>query len=94
MVAGVTLLLRWVLLPVSLVVGLAALSRMAGPVTARDDLTGVIRLPRPLTGTILALFALDLASRGHLAGQHVGGEGSPERVRSFNISIERRSVTE
>lgn len=58
MVSGVTLLLRWVLLPVSLVVGLAALLRMAGPVAGRDELTGIIRLPRPVTGAILTLFGL------------------------------------
>jgi len=49
----------WVLLPASLVVGLAALLRMAGPGPAGpDDLTGVIRLPKPVTSTLLALFAL------------------------------------
>jgi hypothetical protein len=40
------------------------------------------------------LYASGLNAGGCMAGQHVGGEGSPERVRSFNISIERRSVTE
>jgi hypothetical protein len=59
MVSSVTLLLRWMLLPLSLVVGLAAVLRMAGPVAAGpDDLTGVIRLPRPMTLAILGLFAL------------------------------------
>lgn len=61
MVSGVTFLLRWVLLPVSLVVGLAALLRMAGPAVGRDDLTGIIRLPRPVTGAILTLFGLAAA---------------------------------
>ncbi|MGH6689673.1 MAG: DUF4129 domain-containing protein [Gammaproteobacteria bacterium] len=56
-----TLLLRWVLLPVSLVVGLAALLRMSGPAVGRDDLTGIIRLPRPMTGAILTLFGLAAA---------------------------------
>jgi hypothetical protein len=59
MVAGVTLLLRWVLLPVSLVVGLAALLRMAGPgVGDPDDLKGIIRLPLPVTWMIFGLFGL------------------------------------
>jgi hypothetical protein len=58
MVSGVIFLLRWVLLPVSLVVGLAALLRMAGPVSAHDDLSGIIRLPRPVMGAILTLFGL------------------------------------
>jgi hypothetical protein len=59
MVAGVTLLLRWVLLPVSLVVGLAALLRMAGPgVGDPDDLKGIIRLPMPVTWVIFGLFGL------------------------------------
>jgi hypothetical protein len=34
------------------------------------------------------------AGGGCMAVQHVGGEGSPKRVRSFNISVERRTVTE
>jgi hypothetical protein len=59
MVSGVTLLFRWVLLPVSLVVGLAAVLRMAGPVVGDpDDLKGSIRLPWPVTEAILALLAL------------------------------------
>ena len=59
MVAGVTLLLRWGLLPVSLVVGLAALLRMAGPVAGEaDDLKGFIRLPMPVTWVIYGLFGL------------------------------------
>ena len=59
MVSGVTLLSRWVLLPVSLVVGLAALLRMAGPVAGGpDDLKGVIRLPASVTGAIFGLLGL------------------------------------
>src|SRR6185436_9757995 len=59
MVAGVTLLMRWMLLPASLVVGLAAVLRMAEPVTGgHGDIGGVIRLPRPVTGAILALCGL------------------------------------
>ena len=70
MVAGVTdqrqpstgsLLLRSTLLPVSLVVGLAAVLRMAGPVeSGPGDIGGIIRLPRSMTGTIFGLFALAL----------------------------------
>jgi hypothetical protein len=59
MVSFVALLLRWALLPASLVVGLAALLRMAGPAAGgHEDVTGVIRLPRPVTYAILALFGL------------------------------------
>jgi len=59
MVAGVTLLLRWLLLPVSLIVGLAALLRMAGPAVGDpDDLKGIIRLPLPVTWAIFGLFGL------------------------------------
>jgi len=59
MVAGVTFLVRWGLLPVSLVVGLAALLRMAGPVAGEaDDLKGFIRLPVPVTWVIYGLFGL------------------------------------
>jgi len=59
MVSGVTWLFRWVLLPVSLVVGLAALLRMAGPAVGDpDDLKGFIRLPLPVTWVIFGLFGL------------------------------------
>ncbi|HMH52422.1 MAG TPA: DUF4129 domain-containing protein [Candidatus Acidoferrum sp.] len=59
MVAGVTFLVRWGLLPVSFVVGLAALLRMAGPVAGEaDDLKGFIRLPVPVTWMIYGLFGL------------------------------------
>ena len=61
MVSGVTFLLRWVLLPVSLVVGLAALLRLAGPVAGPDDLKGIIRLPRPVMTAIFTLFGLAAA---------------------------------
>jgi hypothetical protein len=59
MVSGVTLLFRWVLLPVSLVIGLAALLRMAGPLAGGvDDLRQAIRLPWAVTEAILGLFGL------------------------------------
>jgi hypothetical protein len=59
MVSSVTILLRWALLPMSLVVGLAAVLRMAAPVTGgHADISGVIRLPRPVTGAIFGLFGL------------------------------------
>lgn len=51
--------LRWALLAVSLVVGVAALLRMAGPATAGPDpVSGAIRLPMPVTATIVTLFAI------------------------------------
>jgi hypothetical protein len=61
MVSGVTLLLRWVLLPASLVLGLAALLRMAEPAGGGHDPSGIIRLPRPVLGAILTLFGLAAA---------------------------------
>jgi Domain of unknown function (DUF4129) len=49
----------WALLTASLVVGLAALVRIADPrVSGADDITGVIRLPWLVTWTIIALFSL------------------------------------
>ena len=49
----------WALLAASLVVGLAALVRMADPATGRlDDITGVIRLPVLVTWTIITLLSL------------------------------------
>jgi Domain of unknown function (DUF4129) len=58
-VSSVALVLTWVLLAASLVIGLAALIRMAGP-TAESfaDITGVIRLPSPVTEIVLTLFVL------------------------------------
>ncbi len=58
MVSFVTALLTWVCLAASFVVGLAAVVRMAGPVPAGDDVSGVIRLPAGVTATIAGLFAL------------------------------------
>jgi hypothetical protein len=59
MVSCVTPALTWVCLAAGLVGGLAGLVRMAGPATGGgDDLTGMIRLPEPMTGTIVTLFAL------------------------------------
>ncbi len=59
MVSLVASALTWALLAGSLVIGLAALVRMAGPAAGGpDDLTGTIRLPELVTGTIVTLFAL------------------------------------
>ena len=59
MVSLVAPALTWALLAASLVIGLAALVRMAGPAAGGpDDLTGSIRLPELVTGTIATLFAL------------------------------------
>jgi hypothetical protein len=58
-VSGVTPAPTWILLAASLVIGLAALVRMAGPAPGvPDDIAGIIRLPGRLTGSIVALFAL------------------------------------
>lgn len=49
----------WALLAASLVIGLAALVRMTALATGGpDDITGIIRLPWLVTGTIVTLFAL------------------------------------
>jgi Domain of unknown function (DUF4129) len=49
----------WMVVSLSLVVALAALLRMAGPVAGDlDELKGMIRLPWPVTRAILTLFAL------------------------------------
>ena len=46
-------------LAASLLIGLAAVVRMAGPAAGGfEHLTGVIRLPRRVTATIVTLFAL------------------------------------
>ena len=59
MVSAVTATLTWTLLGASLVVGLAALVRMADPAAlSAHDITGVVRLAEGLTRTVLALFAL------------------------------------
>jgi hypothetical protein len=58
-VAGVSALPAWTLLAASLVIGVAALVRMAGPAPAEpDDLAGIIRLSRPMVSTIGTLLAL------------------------------------
>ena len=58
MVSFVAPLLIWVSLAVSFVIGLAAVVRMAGPVTGVDGVSGVIRLPEEVTATIAILFTL------------------------------------
>ena len=81
----------WALLAASLVVGLAALVRIADPATGGpDDITGVIRLPWLVTWTIITLFGLaalvflvDLArrmrSRRHEEEDSALGREAPRR---------------
>jgi len=64
MVAPVTPLLAWAGLAAGFVIALAAALRMAGPVSLADHPSGVIRLPGPVTATILTLFGLALAGWG------------------------------
>lgn len=59
--SGVTPLLPWIGLGASFLIGLAAVIRMAGPAAGLDQTSGVIRLPREVTLTVLTLFALAAA---------------------------------
>jgi len=84
MVSFVAPLLIWVSLAMSFVIGLAAVVRMAGPVTGVDDVSGVIRLPEQVTATIALLFALaalvfftDLVRRWLLKRETGDGEAGP-----------------
>jgi uncharacterized protein DUF4129 len=58
MVSLVAPLLTGVSLAACFVIGLAATIRMSGPIAGIDHATGVIRLPREVTATIVSLFAL------------------------------------
>ena len=79
------------ILAASLLIGLAAIIRMADPAAGSlEDLTGVIRLPHPVTGTIVTLFTLaavvfvvDLARRARTRRREEGEEAAlgPEPVR-------------
>ena len=83
--------LLWVLLAASFVVGLSAVIRMAGPVPSGDEvITGMIRLPHPVTATITTLFSVaavlfltDLFRRALARRQEEGDEGAlgPEPPR-------------
>jgi hypothetical protein len=77
-------------LAASLLIGLAAVIRMAGPaVDDFESLTGVIRLPQRVTGTIVTLFTLaavvfvmDLARRARMRRREEGEVAlGPEPVR-------------
>ncbi len=59
MVSSVTPALIWVPLVASFVIGLSAVLRMASPVPGGGaDITGMIRLPHPVTVAIVMLFSL------------------------------------
>ncbi len=58
MVSFVAPALTWLSLAVSFVIGLAAVVRMAEPVSFGGEVSGVIRLPTEMTTTIATLFAL------------------------------------
>jgi hypothetical protein len=90
----VTPALVWALLGTSLVIGLAAVIRMAGPAeSGLDDVPGVIRLPELVTGTIFTLFALaavvflvDLVRRARSRRQGEEDEGAgvePARIPTW-----------
>jgi Domain of unknown function (DUF4129) len=90
MVSPVAPALTLTALAASLLIGLAAVVRMAGPAAdGFENLTGVIRLPQGVTGTIVTLFTLaavvfvvDLARRARRRRRE-DGEGAlgPEPVR-------------
>lgn len=58
MVSFVAPLFAWAGLAASFLLGLAAVIRMAGPAAGVDHPSGVIRLPREVTVTVIGLFAL------------------------------------
>jgi hypothetical protein len=58
MVSFVAPSLAWVGLAASFLLGLAAVIRMAGPAAGVDSPSGVIRLPREVTATVVSLFVL------------------------------------
>jgi hypothetical protein len=60
MVAPVAPLFAWAGLAAGFLIALAAALRMAGPVPDGHQVSGVIRLPGPVTAAILALFGLAL----------------------------------
>jgi hypothetical protein len=80
----VTPALLWALLAASFVIGLAAVIRMAGPETPGGDVvTGMIRLPDPLTAVIVTLFSVaavlfltDLFRRALARRHEAGDEGA------------------
>jgi len=61
MVSFVAPLFAWAGLAASFLLGLAAVIRMAGPAAGVGSPSGVIRLPREVTGTVITLFALAAA---------------------------------
>ena len=83
--------LTFTILAASLLIGLAAVMRMAGPAAdGYTDLTGVIRLPYLVTGTIVTLFTLaavvfvvDLVRRARTRRPEEGEEtaSGPEPAR-------------
>jgi Domain of unknown function (DUF4129) len=85
MVSSVTPALIWVPLAASFVVGLAAVLRMASPVSGGGaDITGMIRLPHLVTVTIVTLFSLaalvffaDLLRRATRRREDEDEEGAP-----------------
>ena len=91
MVSPVSPALTFTALAASLLIGLAAVIRMAGPAAdGVENLTGVIRLPYRVTGTIVTLFTLaavvfvvDLARRARMRRREEGEEAAlgPEPVR-------------
>ena len=58
MVSFVAPLFAWAGLAASFLLGLAAVIRMAGPAAGVGSPSGVIRLPREVTATVITLFAL------------------------------------
>ncbi len=85
MVSFVAPSLAWAGLAASFLLGLAAVIRMAGPAAGVDSPSGVIRLPREVTATIVGLFVLAaVVFLTHLfrlgRSKRQGGEDPPEGI--------------
>jgi hypothetical protein len=80
----VTPALLWAVLAASFVIGLAAVIRMAGPAASQGEvITGMIRLPDPVTALVVVLFSAaailfltDLFRRALARRQEEGEEGA------------------
>jgi hypothetical protein len=80
----------WTLLGVSLVVGLAALVRLADPTGEPDHLTGAIRLPQLVTWTIVGLFGLAALVMGVDLVRRMRSKRHEDESLSFGRAVQPR----